>query len=97
MSGAVQGFQPPPEDRRTRYERLIEWFDRLRWHFWLQYLNGADQLQRAYEAVDNTNDSLDAIADAIGALLQAGGQGVPGKPRISFQASLVWRKTVRPR
>ena len=39
----------------------------------------------------------DAIADSIGALLQAGGQGVPGKPRISFPASLVWRRTVRPR
>lgn len=51
--------------RRTLYEVLIEAIDWLRWHFWLRFNNGADQLRQAYEAVADTADSLEAIDSAV--------------------------------
>lgn len=51
--------------KRTAYERLIEWMDRMRWKYWLRFNNGSDQLRQAYEAVADTDDTLQAIGSAI--------------------------------
>lgn len=47
------------------YSRVLAWIDRLRWAFWLRFNNGSAQLHAAYEAVDDVNDCLEAIASAI--------------------------------
>jgi DNA-binding LacI/PurR family transcriptional regulator len=61
---------------------------------------GFDDIEQAgwasYELTTFSQPS-ESIAECIAGLLQAGEQGIDSKPRISFPARLIWRKSVRPR
>ena len=57
------------EKLRLRYWRAVElialYLDYLRYRHWKRFQNGSKELQTAYQTVLDTEDSLDAIRDAI--------------------------------
>ena len=46
-------------------ERLSRWIDELKYRYWKRFQNGSDELQLALQTVVDTEDSLDAIEQAM--------------------------------
>jgi hypothetical protein len=50
---------------RAQLQALYAGIDRQRFAMWMDTVNGSERLQLAYQAVDDTNDCLQAIKSAI--------------------------------